>query len=171
MLIPKLNENAESFDAYFQRLPRDLLHVPEDIVRTWFWYHNEQALEFSEFYDFTKWSFRLESFSNDKIMAIRHYEYYLSKLDAKGQEFLKGRMSGYDTADFMLENGTFPCAILVAANCGEFRHHQSTGDEMVLEPYHVIEGQRRLGFVRALITADHPALKSHHHVWVATIEA
>ena len=170
MLIPRLEDENESFENYFSRMPRSLSHVPEDLVQSWFWHHNEQAIELSGFYDFTKWQFRLEQFSNEKIMDVRHYDYYLSKLDDKGSEFLKGLMKGYDTADYMIEHGTFPCAILVAENSGHCVHHQSIDDEMMLEPFHLIEGNRRLGFLRALIGVAHPKLQQSHDVWVADID-
>lgn len=169
MQIPRLSHENESFEEYINRFPRELAHVPEDLVKSWFWYHNDQAVECSTIYDFKKWKFRSEKFSNEEIMKIRHYDYYLSKLDEKGEVFLRGRMEGYDTADFMLDNGTFPCAILITEDCGKHKHHQSVGDETMLEPYQIIEGNRRLGFLRALINTDHPNLRAWHSVWVATI--
>ncbi|MCE7615488.1 hypothetical protein LZT09_12730 [Vibrio fluvialis] len=170
MEIPKLIADKENFTDYLLRVPAELKHVPEDIIRTWFWYHNEQAVEFSKFYDFTKWKFTAKAFTNDQILEIRHYDYYLKRLDDKGGEFLKGRMKGYDTADFMRANGTFPEPILVVENGSKHKHHHSIGDETMLEPYHIIEGQRRLGFIRAMIRAGHPKLQASHRAWVATIE-
>ena len=170
MEIPELIDHKETFADYLLRMPAELAHVPEDIVRTWFWYHNEQAVEFSSFYDFTKWKFKSKAFNNDQITDIKHYDYYLKRLDDKGGEFLKGRMKGYDTADFMLANGTFPEPILVVENGSKHKHHHSIGDETMLERYHIIEGQRRLGFIRAMIRAGHPKLQASHRAWVATIE-
>ncbi len=51
MEIPKRNDpsdfKCESFEDYFARFPEELNHIPEDVVKNWMWYHNEQVVEFS----------------------------------------------------------------------------------------------------------------------------
>jgi len=172
--IPKKNNptefKEEPFEEYYSRWPKRLSNIPEGVVRMWFWDHNEQVLEFAKQYDFTKWKFCLEKFTNEKILEIRHFDYDMKLLDGKGEEFLKGRLKGYNTADYMLENGTFPCPIIVAHNAGEHFHHATDFKDAMIEPYHLIEGNRRFAYIRALIRHKCPQLKKDHDVWVATIE-
>ncbi|MBD0785806.1 hypothetical protein HUO09_05595 [Vibrio sp. Y2-5] len=174
MEIPKRNDpsdfECEPFEDYFARFPQELNHIPEDVVKNWMWYHNEQVVEFSQLYDFTKWKFSLEDFDNDKIMEIQHFEYDLKLLDGKGQEFLKGCLNEHDTAKFMFENGTSPCPMIVTKDAGNHIHHQREEGNLMLEPYHLIEGNRRLAYLRAMIGKPFPRLKESHKVWVVEIE-
>ncbi|PNH95720.1 hypothetical protein [Vibrio diazotrophicus] len=174
MKIPSRNDPSEyvkePFPDYYARWPEELIHIPENVVKTWMWYHNEQVVEFSEEnYDFTKWNFRLEKFTNGQILSIQHFSDELEKLDNIGKRFLGNELEGYDTADYMQEHGTFPCPIIVAENAGQHEHHRSFPDEKMLEPYHLIEGSRRLAFIRALIGSQSPVLKDEHDVWIVSI--
>lgn len=171
--IPKRNDPSDSelelFEDYYARFPRELGNVPKEVVQTWMWYHNEQVIEFVEVYDFQKWVFTLEEFNNSDIMKIQHFDYDLRLLDGKGEEFIKGEMKGYDTADYMLANGTSPCPIIIAKNAGAHIHHQGPEGDKMLEPYHLIEGNRRLAYLRAMITSAYAKLKNSHHIWVVDI--
>ncbi len=80
-------------------------------------------------------------------------------------------MPGYDTAEFMQENGTFPVPIIVAHNAGKVLHHKSLNHEFMLEPYHILEGNRRLAFLRAMIQKQHEKLKKNHKIWLVTINS
>jgi len=173
--IPKRNDpsdfKCESFEDYYARFPNELAHIPKDVVKNWMWYHNEQVVECSKRYDFKKWAFDLQDFDNDKIMEIKHFEYDLMRLDGKEQEFLKGRLNEHDTAKFMFENGTSPCPMIVAENAGDHTHHQREEGNKMLEPFQLIEGNRRLAYLRAMIKKSFPKLKDSHKVWVVTIAA
>ncbi|MBW3140138.1 hypothetical protein KUV56_11515 [Ferrimonas balearica] len=175
MEIPKRNDptdfKQESFEEYYRRFPKELAHIPEDVVKSWMWYHNEQVVVFSKLYNFENWEFELQCFDNEEIMEIKHFDYDLKLLDGKGDEFLKGCLKGYDTADYMLENGTFPCPIIVARNAGKNIHHQRGEGNYMLEPLQLIEGNRRLAYLRAMIRKKFPKLKDSHKVWVVTIRA
>ncbi len=174
MEIPVRNDPSdyrkEPFEEYYARWPKELSHVPESVIKMWMWDHNEQVVNFCrDYYDVEKWVFSLETFDNSKIQEVKHFSDELEKLDNIGEAFINGEHVGYDTAEFMLENGTFPCPIIVVENGSKYEHHRSHAGEKMLEPYHPIEGNRRLAFVRALIRYEHPSLKNEHRVWVATI--
>lgn len=174
MEIPKRNDPSdfkwENFENYYARFPKELAHIPEDVVKNWMWYHNEQVVEFSKLYNFEKWKFALEDFDNEKIMEIRHFDYDMKLLDGKGQEFLQGFLNEHDTAKFMLKNGTSPCPMIVAKDAGTHIHHQREESNLMLEPYQLIEGNRRLAYLRAMITKPFSKLQNTHKVWVVTIE-
>lgn len=159
----------ESLESYLDRWPAELGNVPDDVIEHWFYRHNEQVPELCKVYDFGSWNFELQTFDNEKIQEIRHFEDELEKLDATGDRLMAEGMPGYDTAEYMLENGTFPCPIIVAYMAGGHCHHKGMGDETMLEPYHLVEGHRRLGFLRVMIRSDHPSLQEAHSVWVVTI--
>jgi hypothetical protein len=159
----------EPFQSYLERWPDELSNVPEDVIEHWLYRHNDQVSDFCEVYDLGTWSFELSTFDNGHILEVLHFEDELEKLDATGDRLIMEGMPGYDTADYMLEYGTFPCPIIVAHMAGDHRHHKSVGDETMLEPYHLIEGHRRLGFIRAMIRNNHPKLLRAHEVWVVNI--
>lgn len=174
MKIPKHNDPSdfeiESFESYVDRWPAELDHVPLDVIKSWAYDHNEQVLEFTdELYDLTKWSFELIEFSNDKILEIMNFGSEMKHYDHIGNKFFANRMHGYDTAEFMQENGTFPVPIIVAHNAGKFLHHKSFDNEFMLEPYHLLEGNRRLAFLRAMIQRKHEKLQEIHKVWLVII--
>lgn len=173
MKPPRRNDPSdfeqESLESYLDRWPDELSNVPEDVIEHWLYRHNEQVEDFCEVYDLGAWNFEIQSFDNEKIFEILHFEDELEKLDATGERLIAEGMPGYDTGDYMLENGTFPCPIIVAHMAGGHSHHKGIGDETMLEPYHLIEGHRRLGFIRAMIRNDHPSLQEAHDAWVVTI--
>jgi hypothetical protein len=173
MEIPKRNDPSdfkwEAFEDYYARFPEELAHIPEDVVKNWMWYHNEQVVELSKLYNFKKWIFELQSFNNDKVMEIKHFDYDLKLLDGKGGEFLKGRLNEHDTAKFMFDNGTSPCPMIVAEKASEHIHHQREEGNRMLEPFQLIEGNRRLAYLRAMISMPFPKLQDSHKVWVVTI--
>ncbi|HIF5855129.1 TPA: hypothetical protein ACX3E9_004510 [Vibrio parahaemolyticus] len=174
MEIPKRNDPSdfkwEEFEDYYARFPKELAHIPEDVVKNWMWYHNEQVVEYSKLYDFEKWTFELKDFENDNIMQIKHFDYDLKLLDGKSLEFLKGLLNEHDTAKFMFDSGTSPCPMIVAKNAGKHIHHQREEGNLMLEPYQLIEGNRRLAYLRAMIGKSFPKLQKSHKVWVVTIE-
>ena len=173
MIPPKREDptpyKIESFESYYSRWPRELENVPEDVVRQWVHYHNESVLECSNIYKIANWVFELKVFSNEEILEVSHYPSELEHMDNNGDILMTQGMEGYDTAEFMLQNGTFPCPIIVAHNAGSHNHQKSIGSETMLEPYHLIEGHRRLGFVRGMIKHDYEQLKPEHKVWLVTI--
>lgn len=160
----------EPFEDYYARWPSELSHIPKGVVKMWFWYHNDQTVDFSKHYDFTKWTFQLQNFTNEKILEIKHFDYEMKLLDGKGEVFLKGRLQGYDTADHMLENGTFPYPIIVAENADKHFHHITEIKERMLPSCHLIERNRRFAYIRALIRHNMSQLIEEHDVWVVTIE-
>ncbi|GAD89041.1 hypothetical protein VHA01S_014_00660 [Vibrio halioticoli NBRC 102217] len=173
MEIPKRNDPSdfkdEDFEDYYARFPTELDHIPQDVVKNWMWYHNEQVVEFSKLYNFKKWNFELRDFDNNEVMTIKHFDYDLKLLDGKGQEFLKGLLNEHEAAKFMFENGTSPCPIIVAKDASKHIHHIRNEGNFMLEPYQLIEGNRRLAYLRAMIRKSYPKLKASHNVWVVTI--
>ena len=167
---PKLKSEDEDFNAYLLRWPKQLSNVPEDVIKNWAFVHNQQVIEFCSSYDLSAWRFKLEKFDNDEILKISHFKDELEKIDGKSFRLFTGELNGYDTADFMLQHGTFPCPIIVAHNAGNIVHHRSTKNETMIEPYHLIEGNRRLGFIREMIRTKYENLKSNHEVWVVSID-
>ena len=174
MEIPKRNDPSdfkwETFEDYYARFPKEFAHIPKDVVKSWMWFHNEQVVDFSSIYDFKNWNFELRSFDNDEVMEIRHFEYDLKLLDGKSEEFIQGRLNEHDTARFMFENGTPPCPIIVARDASKHIHHQRDEGNFMLEPYHLIEGNRRLAYLRAMISKAFPKLRNSHKVWVVSIQ-
>ena len=159
----------ESFDSYYSRWPKELTNIPEDVVRHWIYYHNGFFWEGGIIYEIDRWSFDLKVFSNEKIMEIAHYPSEIERMDYNGETLMKKGMPGYDTAEYMLQHGTFPCPIIVAYNAGAHKHAKSIGTETMLEPYHLVEGHRRLGFARGMIRHNYKHLKREHKVWLVTI--
>lgn len=168
MKIPKV-ENNESFELYLARWPENFTNIPDDVIRNWIYYHNEFVIDNSDVYELEKWRFEKRIFTTEEVLTIKHYDSEMKYLDHIGDILMEQGMPDYDTAEFMIEHGTFPCPIIVAHNAGEFSHAKSLQGETMLEPYHLIEGNRRLGFIRGMAKHNFHKLQHNHEVWVVTI--
>jgi hypothetical protein len=62
--------------------------------------------------------------------------------------------------NFMRENQTWPLPILILENLGG-NVRSSLG-----QPYHLLEGHRRLAYLRSLYKASQKKMKSEHEIWL-----
>lgn len=163
------DQKTESFDDYYARWPSELSSIPQQVVQDWIYRHWSC---FNSYWAATKphlWAYRLEAFTNAKILTIQHPEGWTQSLEDESAEYVAGKPRSHAPfAKYLLTNGTFPLPILVAEDAGHVRHPRLRG-EVMKEPYQIIEGHRRLICIRGMINSKHPALKGEHSVWVATI--
>ncbi|WP_231602662.1 hypothetical protein, partial [Herbaspirillum chlorophenolicum] len=111
----------------------------------------------------------LETFSNDRILAIDHILTWIQELDAEGVEFVTDKPRAQTRLGrFMLGHGTFPVPIIVAQDASHVIAPRSGGEHMKA-PLHLIEGHSRLACIRGMINSSYPTLKMLHSVWVVKI--
>lgn len=160
---------AEEFDAYYERWPRELAAIPKQVVQDWVHRHwHDFRDHWVELAPHT-WKYECKVLSSSEIMSIDHIGTWIRDLDAEGVEYVSGASRGQTRmAKYMLEHGTFPVPILVAQGAGHVVHPRSA-KELMKEPLQLIEGHCRLACIRGMINSAHPHIAAHHRVWVATI--
>lgn len=156
----------EPFDSYIRRWPDQLGNFPRCVVENWVYRHCPQFKASWECRSPQDFVFRLESFSNDKILQIGHVRDSLKTADHWGQQLFthEFRRKSWLGA-FMLAEGTTPTPIIVSDNAGGLEH--PGGGQMA--PLQLLEGHLRLSYLRGMIHKAHPSLKDKHQVWVASL--
>lgn len=161
-------------------MPEELSNFPEDVLRQWVYEHGKgdgdvvDALNLIP--NLSKWFFQLVEMPNADINSIKHYPYDEKRLLDKGEWWLKtGRHNAPAFCDYMLEHGTTPVPLIVAQNASdhnhpiiEYRYPEREGP--MLEPFHLLEGNRRFALLRAMINNGTASLKDQHLVWIVTLQ-
>ncbi|BAX51940.1 hypothetical protein PDPUS_2_00411 [Photobacterium damselae subsp. piscicida] len=166
----------ESFEDYMKRWPQDLV-FPECVIRHWIYEVQFVAEALRQRTDLSKWTFHKESFTKDQIKSIKHYDWHEAKMYEKALFWLKnGRHSAPPVMDFLIENGTFPVPIIVARNASSYSHpiflyeERVSQKEVMIEPYHLIEGNKRWAILLALMETRPEKVKDKHDVWILSMD-
>ncbi|MEZ8806924.1 hypothetical protein AB4453_04920 [Vibrio atlanticus] len=75
--------SPESFEEYYQKFPRELDHIPKEVVETWIYRH------WSDFQGWLElkpqdWQFESNELSNEEILKINHVGDWPEQLRAWG---------------------------------------------------------------------------------------
>ena len=176
--LPQVKAES-SFDSFLDSIPKEYSHFPNDVLEQWIYEHGKgdgdviKAL--NNLCRCHEWTFKCTKFTNEEILTIRHYPYDEKRLFPKANNWI--RMKGQIGPSFyhwMMENGTFPRPIIVAHNANDHKHpilkHRYGEDiDKMFAPYHLLEGNRRLALLRAMIEQMHCNLKEQHSIWLVTM--
>jgi hypothetical protein len=163
--------DKESIESYLARWPSKFANIPNNVIEQWIHRHNPQFIEEWVGLSPEKWKFELVEMSNEEIYSIQHLDGELKHWDYVGDKILFSDDRYQWLAIYIRENGTFPEPIICAVNAGHIHHPRGRKDEMMMEPYQLIEGHRRIGLIRAMIRKSVATLKSHHKVWLLDFSA
>lgn len=163
--------NPEPFSDYYSRWPYRLNNFPKEVIEEWIYRHYPNFLEWYQMYEISEWTFERKTLTSQETECIEHLEGELDHWLELGEDWLNpyGQHQHYEVwlRTFMLENGTFPTPIIISEDAGGKLHPKSRsyGDDYMQEPLQLIEGHKRLGFIRALIKSNNMNLKNKHAVW------
>lgn len=155
----------ESIDSYIARWPKQFSNIPPCVIENWIHRHNPQFINDWPALNPSSWRFNLREMSSSQIMAIQHLDGELEHWDYIGNKFLETKDENQYLARYMAKHGTFPCPIIVAVNAQGVLHPKSRPGEFMKTPMQLIEGHRRLGFLREMIRRNWPYLTPFHKVW------
>ncbi|QPB72194.1 hypothetical protein D5125_17285 [Magnetovirga frankeli] len=172
MNIPEVtnygNGNAESFESYLSRWPKEYSNIPECLIKNWIHRHwadfkskwiTEGALT---------WKYELINFSNETLMDIGVPDNLRACIDHWGSElFTKTQRRETWLAARMLECGTTPAPILVFRNKGRLPSLIKYAANGRSSAFFLIEGHLRTAYLWEMIRHQHEHLKDQHQVWVA----
>ena len=169
-MIPKVKDydspEREELDDYLKRWPQEYCNFPENVIENWVHRHNPQFISDWSDYNISSWVFELRSMSVEEIMKIEHLDGELDHWDYVGDTYINSNDPYQYLANYMRNNGTFPEPIIIAENANGIRHPKGLDGEFMKTPYQLIEGHRRLGFLRAMVRLNMATLKDNHEVWV-----
>ena len=158
----------EPFSSYRLRWPSKYSRVPDTVIENWVhrhWRDFQRWLPLNPL----EWQYEIRVMGNDEIMSVRHVGDWQKTLDGWGDDLFEGRMRKTTwLGRYILETGTTPAPIIVAANAGSWAHPREHGRQMC-EPYQLVEGHLRLAYLRAMIRRDQRELRASHEVVVATL--
>lgn len=164
--------NPEPFSSYYSRWPYRLNNFPKEVIEEWVYRHYPNFLDWYQMYDVSEWIFELRTLTNQEIERIEHLEGELKHWLNLGEDWLNphGLHQHYEIwlRSHMLKNGTFPTPIIISEDAGNKLHPKSRsyGDDYMKEPLQLIEGHKRLGFIRALMKSKNMNIKNKHAAWV-----
>jgi hypothetical protein len=161
--------DGEDFDKYWSRINSSCKHqLTELVAKQWFFEHWPDVMRYWAPLNPHNWSYELRKFSSSELMKIDHVDNELELLDQAGSKLYSNyRQGDYRLTDYILENETFPVPIIVAFNASHIKHPWSKRDSFMKAPYQLIEGHRRLAFVREVIKRG-KALEVLHEVFLAS---
>ncbi|MBV9924476.1 MAG: hypothetical protein JOZ96_05490 [Acidobacteria bacterium] len=160
--LPYLGRNErreETAEEYARRMQSTILpHWPGEPLREWLHRHFNN-LETYAFLDFERLRFErqtwdLKAIPGHEAFADPHFcDSFSKNLEARGRDWL---------AQYMLEHGTWPTPILLLENLdGALAYPHG---EKLNQPYHLLEGHRRLSFLNALRQSGRAL--PQHDVWL-----
>jgi len=163
--------DKEPFSDYLKRLGDELTkNIPLDVLENWIYRHSDGGFEEWVTLEPHKWSYRLDTFTNDQILQVDHVGTWMYDLKTEGKEYVNGApRSELFVGQYMLQNGTFPKPIIIAENCENIIHPRMQGEVFMKAPYQLIEGHKRLACLLGMIESDHPNLQDKHQVWLVSI--
>ena len=144
---------------YVNRVSGLLPNFPRDVIIQWLYRHYEWFIDDYRWLDFARLKFDLQEWPTERVVA---------EITACDESWVEDRRSGLFSDPHrsalersMLRRGTWPRPVIVLDNANVPR-----AAAKVLGRYHLLEGHRRLGYLRAL--SDHGQAQPKHRVWLVS---
>jgi hypothetical protein len=162
--LPYLGRNEwreETVEEYVRRMQSTILpHWPEEPLREWLYRHYND-LETYEFLGYQSLRFERQTWELDDIPGREAFAD--PRFCDDFSRDIEARSQGRDwLAQYMLEHGTWPTPILLLRNLDGALTYP--GGEQLNQPYHLLEGHRRLSFLNSLRRSRQALPK--HNVWL-----
>lgn len=158
----------EPWSQYMHRAKSILPNFPEIAIEQWLYRHYSCAVNDYGWLNLPHLNFRQETWPTNRVLAeVNEWEGYglvenwmrLLKTDNNQQQSWLGVR--------MIATGTWPAPIMIIRNsCGL---KQPNGLRL-WSPYHLMEGNNRLGYFRALVEDDRWQPANHHEVLVVSVD-
>ncbi|AUC79300.1 hypothetical protein CW736_07835 [Nonlabens sp. MB-3u-79] len=165
-LEPKVNENLETYDSYYERIEKlNYSHIPKEVIHQWIFplYNDQNSIKNYSWIDLSKVKFDLievkTSFFNDLSIIDDNKkmvnEYPINKFALWHRKFWE-------------DNGTWEIPPIII-DVASFINEKPDNSEMNGK-YQLIEGHNRLGTLKLLLKDGRIKIVEKHSVWVMLIE-
>lgn len=158
----------ELFEEYHARVGHLLPNWPDCPFREWLHRHYGDAVADYSWLRFDRMRFERVSWPKAQI-----YEqvgtHKLQMLEGQGQQIYTSRGAMRTPLQKMMaDDGTWPAPIIVLDNPSGLAGPR---DEVLGQPYHLLEGHLRLGYFRNIYRREPQKLRGSHDVWLVTIHS
>lgn len=161
-----LRLTGENASAFLARVSPLLPSFPPEVLESWFYPHNMEAVQGLSWMGLEQMRFRSEVWDTDRIIDDVAHEG-----DGIDIEFEKccesaAYRTSYPVLKFMNDHGTWPSAPIVLDNTLNL----SWPDNRPFHRFHLLDGVHRLGGLRALRAKFFPTdPAAHHRLWLVTL--
>jgi hypothetical protein len=156
------DEPLESRDEYILRVKKHLPNFPEDVIAQWFFEHqsvvdqwkwlNYSTLSFTSI-DLSITDFELPCLEKHETV-VQYRDHFLCGSESPRMNLI---------AEFMTENGTWPCPPLILHN--SYDNVIAPWGYRYSSPYDIIEGHHRFAILYSYLKKKR-YLKPKHNVWL-----
>lgn len=150
----------EPVRRYCKRVKPLLPHMPTGVLVQWLYKHSNCALRQWPWLDFRHLRFSLEKWDLATVLKLRARDEGLIE-NYRTWLFAEVRPVDSELSKRMRQRGTWPRPVMVLDTT------MAPDRFSVPRPLMLMEGHRRLGFLRGL--ADHGSAKTEHLVWMVTL--
>lgn len=149
-------QREESLENYKMRISGLGLNVPDDVVEQWLYRHYEHIDDHYFSLGIENMGFKRESWDNNRI--------YFNINTFDGEQLGGMGHNVYEEEswlnNFMLKYRTWPKPIIVLEN-NKFPFWGT--------PYHLLEGNQRLDYLREIYQEERDTLRNQHEIWVVKL--
>jgi hypothetical protein len=160
--------NVEPFENYVPIARTLLPNFPDDVLEQWIWRHYSDAVNQYGWLGLRELVFTRQTWDTERLLQLVQTFPGSALVDSLTASFRsKKQIRNHGLALMMLRDGTWPVPILVLRNVQRL----TRPDGLPLgSPYHLVEGHRRLGYLRAMSEDDRWTPSLAHEVWLLEYE-
>ena len=146
--IEEFVEKARPFLPYF----------PDDVLEQWVYENYSIFSEDIWDIDYDRLRFSEVMINNEDVWKIQDAANYYD--NGIGEDVITEKTRTTELSDYMLYNGTWPRPIIVL----DTENSNVEGDYEYLRPYHLLEGHRRLVYLKRMLDSG-LSVQKQHKVW------
>jgi len=140
---------------------------PDEVLSEWFYRHGSHAHSY-DWLNYRELSFRREVWKTRRILDDVRSWPHEDPTELFSATFLNEPVIQSEwLVSRMKEVGSWPSPPIVLANPNALR--EPSGCELG-RPYHLLEGHRRIGYLRAIVHSQ-GVVMPEHSLWVVTVDA
>ena len=167
--LPFLNDSGivvEERSVHCRRVSRLLPNFPEDVLGQWIYEHWGDVGRY-DWLNFPTLKFTAMSWSTDQIRLSGVAIHPFVQLHLRHFESGQGGKRTKRIAQYIRQHGTWPAPPLFIENRTGIIQYPDGGS--FCEPFHLIEGQHRVGVLLSL--ANEGKLTSNHAIWQVSVQS
>jgi len=155
---PTQQDKRFTIEEFIKKARPFLPHFPDDVLEQWVY---ENFPIFSEDIweiDYDRLRFSKVMINSENVWKIHDEANYYD--GGIGEDVITKKTRSTELSDYMLANGTWPRPIIVL----DTENSNTDGEYEYLRPYHLLEGHRRLVYLKRMLDSG-LAVQEHHTIW------
>jgi hypothetical protein len=170
--------DIDQFKLYYKDKKSLLPKWPADPFKNWLYEYYSRMGETYGHLRFDLMDFNLEEWTSERVYNDIN-SHIIDSIDGMGEQIIKNSLGMLSPIQkYMRLEGTWPIPIIILYNPTGIKSPRNDKSEKYGEPYHLLEGHRRLGYFRNMYRnelkntkiAGISKLKKSHKLWVVRIK-